>query len=197
MNLVLLTVNIAEELDEFINHWSKLYSYVNEDLYDDSIDKEIFIKEDIQNLYTWKNGMRLSEAKQRSVDIKIKAKLSIINDFKRSTSLDIEGFKKEFKDVTTVWRIFLLHTIKPQEFPIYDQHIHRAFLFINNEDWGNVSNSSIKDKPKEEFYFGRYLPFIEANGFNDLRKVDKAFFAFGQFLRTNYSAIIEKDFRED
>lgn len=68
MNLVLLTVNIAEGLDEFINHWSKLYFYVNEDLYDNSIDKEIFIKEDIQNLYTWKNGMRLSEVKQRSVD---------------------------------------------------------------------------------------------------------------------------------
>lgn len=197
MSLFQLSIHKSNDLEEFIDYWSKLYSYVNEDLYDNSIDKEIFIKEDIQNLYTWKNGMRLSEAKQRSVDTKIKAKLPIINNFKSSTSLDLKGFKKEFKDVTTVWKIFLLHTIKPQEFPIYDQHIHRAFLFINNEDWGNVSNSSIKDKPKEEFYFGRYLPFIEANGFNDLRKLDKAFFAFGQFLRTNYSAIIEKDFRGD
>lgn len=189
MNLVLLSANITEELDDFLNHWSKLYSYANEDLYYRSIYKEVFTKADIQNLYVWKNGMNLSRPKQRTMDAKINSKLSIINDFKSSASVNLERFKKEFKEVSTVWRIFLLHIIKPSEFPIYDQHIHRAYLFINNGNWRNISSLSIKDKAKEEFYFNRYLPFIEANEFEDLKKLDEAFFAFGQFLKTNYSTI--------
>lgn len=196
MNLILLSANITEEFDNFIDHWSKLYSYANEDLYYGSIFKEIFTKADIQNFYIWKNGMNLSGPKQRSINDKINSKLPIINDFKRSTSFDLERFKKEFKEVSTVWKIFLLHIIKPSEFPIYDQHIHRAYLFINNENWRNVSSLSIKDKAKEEFYFNRYLPFIEANEFEDLKKLDEALFAFGQFLKTKYSPIIERSLGE-
>jgi hypothetical protein len=120
--------------------------------------------------------MRLSVLKQKSLDTKIKTNLSIINTFKKSDTIDLEAFKIEFKKVSAVWKIFLLHIIKPNKYPIYDQHIHRAFLFIHNEDWDNISNTSINSKSKEQFYFERYLPFIEANDIKDLKRLDEAFF---------------------
>ncbi|WP_435415088.1 hypothetical protein [Polaribacter aestuariivivens] len=176
----------------FINFWSKLYTFSNEAIYTESINKETFTKTDIQNLYKWKNGMKLSVLKQKSLDTKIKAKLSIINVFKKNDGIDLESFKNEFKNLTAVWKIFLLHIIKPDKYPIYDQHIHRAFLFILNEDWSNISNTSISNKAKEQFYFERYVPFIEAQNIKDLKKLDEAFFAFGQFLNTrNYATLLQ------
>lgn len=193
MELFVLNNSKINDLNNFINSWSKLYTFSNEAIYSKSIVKETFTKTDIQNLYKWKNGMKLSVLKQKSLDTKIKAKLSIINNFKSNDEIDIDAFRKEFKNLqATVWKIFLLHIIKPNKFPIYDQHIHRTFLFIHNEDWSNISNTSISNKAKEQFYFERYLPFIEAQNIKDLKKLDEAFFAFGQFLNTrNYSALLQ------
>ncbi|MFD2915835.1 hypothetical protein [Psychroserpens luteus] len=192
MKLVTLVNTKNDNLNNFINSWSKLYSFSNEAIYSKSIVKETLTKTDIQNLYKWKNGMKLSVLKQKSLDTKIKVKLTIINTFKKSDSIDIEAFKIEFKKVSAVWKIFLLHIIKPNKYPIYDQHIHRTFLFIHNEDCSNISNTSISNKAKEQFYFERYLPFIESQNIKDLKKLDEAFFAFGQFLNTrNYSTLLQ------
>jgi hypothetical protein len=191
MNLKYLTTNTSNHT-EFIHQWSKLYSYSNETSYYNSITKEVFELNDIQNLYIWKNGMKLSASKQKSLDTKIKTKLSIINTLKKYNTISVEDFKTEFKDVSAVWKIFLLHTIKPNKYPIYDQHIHRAFLFIHNEDWSNISNDTVTNKEKELFYFDRYLPFVKSINYSNLKKLDEAFFAFGQFLNTrNYAKLFE------
>lgn len=192
MNYPLIKIENDISLVSFINSWSKQYAYSNESTYHNSISKKEFTTTDIQNLYVWKNGMRLSEPKQKSLDIKIKDKLSLINNFKSKNEMDLQAFKKEFKNVSAVWKIFLLHIINPNKYPIYDQHIHRTFLFIHKEDYNNISNTSITDKNKEKFYFDRYLPFIEANNIKDLKILDEAFFAFGQFLNTrNYATLLQ------
>jgi len=191
MKLVNLVYKETTNLNSFISTWSKLYSYSNEAIYNKSIVKATLTNTDIQNLYMWKNGMKLSVLKQKSLDTKIISKLSIINAIKNDDNLDIEYFKNEFRNISAVWKIFLLHIIRPNKYPIYDQHIHRAFLFIHNEDWRNISNTSISNKAKEAFYFERYLPFIVAQNIKDLKKLDEAFFAFGQFLNTrNYSKLL-------
>jgi hypothetical protein len=188
MNLATLKKDKSTKLIEFVESWSRFYTYANEAIYTQSIAKESFSKQDIQDLYKWKNGMKLSVLKQKSLDTKIKAKLTIINDFKNSDNLDLEAFKQEFKNLTAVWKIFLLHIIKPKEHPIYDQHIHRTLLFIHDKDFSNLSNTSINNKAKELFYFKEYLPFIKSNNIKDLKKLDEAFFGFGQFLKTrNYA----------
>lgn len=184
--------NTSNDLLDFIIFWSKQYSFANEAVYSNSISKKAFTITDIQNLYVWKNGMKLSELKQKSLDGKIKSKLSIINEFKSNDELDLKAFSKEFKNLSAVWKIFLLHIIKPNTYPIYDQHIHRSFLFIHKEDFSNISNKSINNKAKEQFYFDNYLPFIEANVIKDLKHLDEAFFAFGQFLNTrNYATLLQ------
>lgn len=192
MNYPLIKIENDIYLVTFINSWSKQYSYSNEALYNNSISKKAFSINDIQNLYIWKNGMKLSELKQKSLDDKIKSKLSIINHFKSNDEIDLTAFRKEFKNLSAVWKIFLLHSIKPNVYPIYDQHIHRTFLFIHNEDWSNISNATISNEEKETFYFERYLIFIQGNNVKDLKQLDEAFFAFGQFLNTrNYSILLQ------
>lgn len=192
MNLATFQTNNSNSLLEFITFWSKRYSYANELVYSNSISQQIFDDVHIQNLYVWKNGMKLSEKKQKSLDDKIIKKLAAINDFKKNEAVDLDLFRNEFKNLTAVWKIFLLHLISPNIYPIYDQHIHRTFLFIHKEDWTNISNDNISNKEKEKFYFERYLPFIQASNVCKIKQMDEAFFAFGQFLNTrNYGNFFE------
>ncbi|RZS93863.1 hypothetical protein [Aquimarina brevivitae] len=183
MNLIKLDFTTTINLDEFIASWSKLYSYPLEYKYSNSIHKDEFDEDDIKSLFEWKNGMNLSTAKNDSLENKVLSKINIINDLKTQKNLDLKTFKVEFYNLSAVWKIFLLHVIKPNEYPIYDQHVHRTYLFINDLDWSNISNSSISNKNKEAFYFNEYCKFIKKSDFKDLRAMDKAFFAFGQFLK--------------
>ena len=68
-NMILTTFhkNTTDDLLDFIIFWSKQYSFSNEDVYRNAISKKEFTLADIQNLYVWKNGMKLSELKQKSL----------------------------------------------------------------------------------------------------------------------------------
>ena len=112
MNLVILKNQKENNLNTFIESWSKLYSYANEAVYKKAIIKRELSNADLQDLYKWKNGMRLSVKKQKSLETKIISKLSLINTFRDSNMIEVEEFRKEFKDLTTVWKIFLLHINK-------------------------------------------------------------------------------------
>jgi hypothetical protein len=173
-------------IELFIDFWSTQYYYPkNEHFYKDNICKEIFTKKDVVDLYTWKNGMNLSANKQESLENKILSKLDIINDFKNHGLPTLDFFLDEFKEVSFVWKIFLLHIIKPKTYPIYDQHIHRAFKYLMSE------NDIIQQARELEFYFKFYLPFIENEQIKEIKKMDEAFFAFGQFLNTkNYQSLL-------
>jgi len=175
-----------QNLLEFVSFWSNLYNYPRmEDLYKDRINKETFDESDIKQFYIWKNGMKLSKQKQKSVDSKIINRLDIINEFKLQSDFDVQVFGQEFKDLSAVWKIFLLHIIKPNKYPIYDQHIHRAYLFIHNQNY--LAVDKLSDKKKERFYFEEYLKFInKQKNDNDinLKKLDEALFTFGRFLNT-------------
>ncbi|WP_333810076.1 hypothetical protein [Flavobacterium sp.] len=184
MQLLHFEITESDDINTFITFWSQLYSYSNEAIYKKNISQKVFDAESVQELFKWKNGMRLSDLKQISLNIKIIDKLEVINYLKSKDEFELDLFKYEFKSLSAVWKIFLLHIIQPQKFPIYDQHIHRTFLFIHKKEFSNLSNNSIKNKQKEAFYFNEYLPFIDENEIKDLKKLDEAFFAFGQFLNT-------------
>lgn len=184
MQLLHFEITKSNDINTFINFWSQLYSYSNEAIYKKNISQKVFDAESIQQLFIWKNGMRLSDLKQKSLNNKIISKIEVINYLKSKDEFELDLFKYEFKSLSAVWKIFLLHIIQPKKFPIYDQHIHRTFLFIHKKEFSNLSNTSIKNKQKEAFYFNEYLPFIDENEIKDLKKLDEAFFAFGQFLNT-------------
>jgi hypothetical protein len=176
----ILTNRQSGSLQEFISFWSKLYAYDNAGLYY-KIHYKVLSEKDIKYLYQWKNGMKLSQAKEKSLDTKIIKKLNIINSLRATTEFDLNYFLKEFKEVSVVWKVFLLHIISPSKYPIYDQHTHRAYRFMNKQASDGIK-ASMNESVKLKFYFKEYYPFVKESNIKDLKKMDEAFFAFGQFI---------------
>jgi len=106
---------------DFIEFWSRQYSYENESLYEDNIGKELTAKR-IWDLFLWKNGRPLSDKKAASV------KQNFIDDKTDIPSERDDLFLSAYlsKPGGAIWRIFWLHCNRPQTYPIYDQHVHRA-----------------------------------------------------------------------
>lgn len=184
-NLYILQKQSCSSMTDFISHWRTLYNYLDDGKYKHNIDLVEFKPTNLIELYHWKNGMTVkgSGGKEKSLQEKILNRIVLINQYKKLSRIDLDKFKKDFGDVSAVWRIFLLHTIKPKVYPIYDQHIHRTYNFIHNIEWKSITNT-ISDKKKLDFYFNTYLPYIQNLDINDLKALDEAFFAFGQFLNT-------------
>lgn len=192
-NLNIIQTQSCSSITDFISHWSKYYSYYDDSKYKQNINQLQFSNTNLIALYQWKNGMTLSDGKKKSLQAKIINRIALINNHKQLDIVNLENFNADFSDVSAVWRIFLLHTIQPNVFPIYDQHIHRTYNFIHNLEWRSINNT-ISDKSKLEFYFKIYLPFVQSLGVTDLKAMDEAFFAFGQFLNTrNQSKILENE----
>ncbi len=189
--LPILQLTELNEFGGFINFWKKMYFYPLENLYNETIFKKQFDNDDLQRLFMWKNAMKLSEKKQFSLDVKIKSKLKVINRYKLETGWSINNFQNDFNELSAVWKIFLLHIIKPEIYPIYDQHINRTYNFIHLLPHEGIS-ATMSKIDKEDFYFEKYLPFIQSNKGYDLKSIDEAFFSFGKFLNTNKNEILFK-----
>lgn len=183
-----LKIESCYGIQDFINQWKELYAYDNTELYSLIMNDELS-KQDLLDLYVWKNGMKLSTAKLKSFNTKLLPKLDLINKLRIQKELDMKLFNEEFASVSAVWKIFLLHIIKPNYYPIYDQHIHRAYNFINGKDFSGIS-SDMYDKKKLTFYFKEYLPFVRRMNIANLKEMDEAFFAFGQFLNIGNQNIL-------
>ncbi|MEM6630450.1 MAG: hypothetical protein AAF694_12300 [Bacteroidota bacterium] len=187
LTLPIIDLIHAETLTEFITFWSKKYAYGEEDDYK-LVHKESLSKEELRTLYVWKNGMKLSNKKAKSFEAKILSKLDVINSLKAQTEVDLNGFRKEFDHISAVWQIFLLHIIHPKTYPIYDQHVHRAYRYMKGQSYQEI-NARMSKAKKLAFYFDEYLPFIESIWVSNLREMDKAFFAFGQFLNVGKNVV--------
>ena len=167
---------------EFINFWSSQYKYKNEHIYDDNIGKELN-EERILSLFEWKNGSKLSEKKFASV------RENFIN-----SKIDIppnpgKVFLSDFLNLPggAIWRIFWLHCNLPNQFPIYDQHVHRAMAKLKG--WNNIE-IPCNGKKKVESYISKYLPFWNEFSNFPTKRVDEALWVFGKFLKSGYSRFI-------
>jgi len=191
MNLPTL-VKAKSDINGFVEFWSKSYYYPLELLYNERIYKEEFSHEDLKKLFIWKNGMKLSTKKQKSFDEKIAPKRNSINNLKKQREFDLRFFHSEFNNLGAVWKIFLLHIIHPDKFPIYDQHINRAYNFIHGLDYKNITTKSMSNKKKEEFYFDTYIVFVRSLTEINTKSLDEALYAFGKFINTKkYNQFIE------
>jgi len=180
----------SSNLLEFIQFWSAYYDYPLEELYKTRIGLQQFTQTDIEKLFEWKNGMELSESKKKSLRDNVLNKLDLINAYKQQKELDIDEFKKAFKPMSAVWKIYLLHLIKPDYYPIYDQHIHRAYLYIHHQDYSQKKNT-ISNKAKEDFFFNTYLNFVHTIDGCNLKQIDEALFSFGRFLNGSYGKMVK------
>jgi len=56
-----------------------------------------------------------------------------------------------------IWKIFLLHIIDPKRYPIFDQHVYRAYDFLTKNKTIGILSSN---KRKEDIYFSEYISFF-------------------------------------
>jgi len=160
----------CQGMSQFIAHWSSKYSYSEEDKYDNNIGKPLTEKSRLE-LFEWKNGSVISKKKIESIN--------------KNYPLSFEGSQKDRylnhkKTGGAIWNIFYIHCLAPTKWPIYDQHTFRAMKYMQT---GQISEIGNTNKQKYESYIKEYIPFIQSFDDIDHRKLDKALFAFGQFLK--------------
>ena len=160
-------------INQFIDCWSRFYEYGGDEIYFKYINKAQFTKDDIRELFKWKNGMPLSSLKNNSLETKIVPKLRLINELRKDRKITFQNIKKNFDDIPAIWRIFLAHIIKPDKFPIFDQHVYRAMIYLQTQKVEELKNN---DKIKLQVYEHEYLKFFNANSkeITDYKKYDKA-----------------------
>ena len=167
--------------DSFVEFWSSQYDDPNEHLYDDNIEKEKTV-ETIENLYIWKNGLKLSETKLGRVQREYKPDDDVLTRLKTDRKL----WRYISRDNAAIWNIFWLHCLSPLKFPIYDKNAHRAMAF----SFGlGVDDLEI---PKHETEIGisyvkYFIPFFQelsqgCTTVRQIRKIDQALFWFGKFI---------------
>jgi hypothetical protein len=176
---------VEADINQFVDFWSQRYQYSEEHLYDDNIGHEL-TDQRILDLYRWKNGTLLSEKKYNSVQRNFIQRRGELAKFE--ASLVVGEFLAHFDEGGAIWRIFWLHCFRPGEYPIYDQHVHRAMAFIQN---GELEEIPQRNPGKIEAYIGRYMPFHEQFSTIDRRKLDRALWSFGKFLNENNFPVFE------
>ncbi|MEK6938097.1 MAG: hypothetical protein AABX04_03560 [Nanoarchaeota archaeon] len=172
--------------EEFISSWSNLYLDAFEENYVSRINKKQFSEEDIKELFVWKAQHKLFRTHTKFVDNVI-AKLSIVNELKNS--FDEARFEEEFGSEAAIWQIFLKHIIQPQQFPIFDQHTYRAFMFVEK---GEILELPKNNKKKLNIYQEEYQPFFNQFNCSNKKKIDEALVAFGEFLKAYGELVVGK-----
>jgi len=181
MNFTVLTKNEVRAKD-FVDFWGSFYNYSFENSYVPFIGKKRFSSKDLTTLFEWKNGGKLAQKKKKALE-NIIDRIDQINALKSKFCIDT--FLKEFGFVKgAIWKMFLLHIIQPDNFPIFDQHVYRAYLFIAKNKRGEIPDN----KRKQDIYFSEYVPFFNEMAGNGIsrKKLDEALWAFGKFLKTPY-----------
>ncbi len=156
-------------------------------------------EQNLKRLLRWKDPRWLTEEissgpnrgeKNKRAENVIR-ELKSINDF-RAKKIDKHEFDKKAIEIFPsgpVWQILLFHIARPWEYPLADQNVFRAFSAHKNKtvplDWGGY-------KLYMDYFFtvagaaGVKRPEGNESNIKDivaeLKKVDSALFAFGQFL---------------
>lgn len=155
---------------DFFGHWSETYRYANEDKYLRNIGKSLTEQSRLE-LFEWKNGSSISAAKRVSIESNYPL---VFPEDARARYLDHQ------KPGGAIWNIFYLHCIDHERWPIFDQHTYRAMHFMLT---GKIVEIGLTSKQKYASYLNEYIPFISRFSSAGGRKVDKALFSFGQFLK--------------
>lgn len=176
-------------LKDFILFWR---DYYNEGKYSDKdylfhLRKGGLLEaEDLLYLLQWKNAGPLSQ-KKMGIYNAAKENLDRLNGFRKKQSIDSDEVVELFSVVSDIirtgliWRVFLMHVTRPDDFPMFDQHVYRAFTFLQE---GQITDRSFSEKDINLYldYFS-FVRKVEEETSLDLRTIDKAFFAFGKFIK--------------
>ena len=158
---------------DFVKFWREFY-FDSDQPYDDNIGKEL-TKKRVITLFRWKNGRVLSGKKEETIKNYINSTLSVPDDNANKDTLNY--YLSRFS--TVVWPVFWLHCNNPSEFPIIDQNAYRSMVYCTTD--------RICEPPARlqyiNDYIHKYIPFFYHFKGVKARDVDKALWAFGNWLK--------------
>ncbi len=163
----------------FIDFWSRQYVDKFEHLYDRNIGREL-TAERVRELFRWKNGTRIAGQKERSI------RDNYLPELDRRPGLETLDDGRTYLArlrAGTIWNIFWLHCLRPDLFPIFDQHTYRAMVHIDALAPGEIPEAG---RQKIDIYFGQFVPFFGRFGHVDRRQLDKALLAYGRFCKWGF-----------
>lgn len=175
MRFVVFKTERASPAD-FVSFWAARYDYPDYDVYKSNIGG--LTRDALMNLFVWKNGRPLSEAKKKSVE---RNYLERLDHVQRLGDIDGKRFLEAFPEGGAIWRIFWLHCCHHRRFPIFDQHVHRAMVFLQEGSQDELDQHP--GRQKIDIYLNHYLPFLGQFANLDSFKVDQALWAFGRFIK--------------
>jgi hypothetical protein len=174
---------------EFIEFWAARYFDPNERLYTTNINRPR-TAETLSELFKWKIGHRLfATMLKRTVEPHFLSRIADVR--KLPPDVSAEDFLRKFPNGGVIHRIFWLHCWYPNRYPIYDQHAHRAAVFIRDGRMDELDDYG--DAKKIDQYLHFYVSFFEQLRGVDVpfeleldgvpgRKVDRALWTFGKSL---------------
>ncbi|MBA7593477.1 hypothetical protein ES703_00397 [subsurface metagenome] len=117
---------------EFVEFWQQFYhSKIPDEVYQANLNAGAELtRENVSLLWRWKNECYGSPL--------IKPTQAILEDINRFRKLEhVNGAKeREFWRLVAsithgiVWQVFVFHIARPQDYPIFDQHVMRAYLVL-------------------------------------------------------------------
>jgi len=177
---------------EFVSNWSKFYNegkYSDKE-YEKSLNRNGLLRpQDIQFLLEWKNGKPLSKPKQAIAD-NVKRQISKMNEFRRLPKVTNRDFEELWSFVSSiinygiVWKAFLVHISRPDDYPIVDQHVFRAWKFLTENRIIEPDQTLENYNEYKDFFF-----CLARQSKEGLRSVDQALMTFGQFLNSQFSVV--------
>ncbi len=182
--LFVYTQSTPNSLNHFVEFWAERYYDPYELLYTKNI-RGPHTPEGLLELFKWKIGNKLFASKrellERSFISRRDEAQRLLRDLSKHEFRAIaSGFLDHFQDGGPIWRIFWLHCWDAR-FPIYDQHVHRAMVYIEEKGLEELSRHS--PEKRIQLYLDRYLPFFQHFRGMDGRNVDQALWRFGKSLK--------------
>ena len=188
VNLFKLNFQTCSATD-FISFWNGRYNegkYSDED-YEKNLNRRGFLTpKNVQYLLEWKNAKPLSKRKQALAD-RTKRQIAKFNKFRSLHEVsepDFQGFWSFISTIISygiVWKVYLLHISRPNDFPIVDQHVLRAWNFLTKRRV-EEPEQTLENYRRYRFFF---FELTKQSG-KDPRIVDRALMAFGQFLKSQF-----------
>ncbi len=89
---------------------------------------------------------------------------------------------KENSGFGFIWGLFILHSFYPKIYPLYDQHVYRAYKYIQNPN--TVLTNAAPNSWSEYHKYTKIFKDLVSRESSSEIKVDRALWAYGKYLKT-------------
>ena len=153
------TLKQEDDSATFVEFWARRYKDRNERIYQEYIKRPLTPKS-VRELFAWKampiNSKSIKTGKHPFVETVITS-LDRFHGLPLNTPEEANNFlTNELKGKGMIWKIFTLHIMYPDRYPIFDQNVYRAMRYLQT---GAIEEIPGKDNDKQTRYINEYLPF--------------------------------------